>query len=250
MIGSREWMTLSEGKLNFKEKTQLIKQVLVPATLNYSKTFIRQSKNSQHFELKNIQIPDTSIVKEAIFELENTQNQAIIHHSWRSYIWGVAIAQIQDWQFDEESLLIASLMHDLSLIEHLEHYSCQCFTFESSLRSESLCVKHHYPKDKIDNISNAICLHMNGHLDKNNQNLSKEVLLLQKATSCDVIGTDLGHLSIAFKDEVLSHYPRSNFNSTFKKLLKTETKKNPDSRTALLSKLGLPLMISMNTFKE
>lgn len=250
MIGSREWINLSNGKLNFKEKTQLIKQVLVPATLNYSKTLIRQSKNPQHFELKNIQIPDTSIVKEAILELENTQNQAIIHHSWRSYIWGVAIAQIQDWQFDEESLLIASLMHDLGLIEHLEHYSCQCFTFESSLRSESLCVKHHYPQDRTDNISNAICLHMNGHLDKNNQNLSKEVLLLQKATSCDVIGTDLGRFSISFRDEVLSYYPRSNFNSTFKKLLKTESKKNPDSRTALLSKLGLPLMISMNAFKE
>lgn len=250
MIGSREWMNLSNGKLNFKEKTQLIKQVLVPATLNYSKTLIRQSKNPQHFELKNIQIPDTSIVKEAILELENTQNRAIIHHSWRSYIWGVAIAQIHDWQFDEESLLIASLMHDLGLIEHLEHYSCQCFTFESALRSESLCAKHHYPKDRTDNISNAICLHMDGHLDKNNQNLSKEVLLLQKATSCDVIGTDLGQLSIAFKDEVLSHYPRSNFNSTFKKLLKTESKKKPDSRTALLSKLGLPLMISMNAFKE
>ena len=250
MIGSRQWMTLSEGKLNFKEKTQLIKQVLVPATLNYSKTFIRQPKKPQHFELKNIQIPDTSIVKEAVFELECTNNQAIIHHSWRSYIWGVAIAQIENWQFDEESLLIASLMHDLGLVKHLEHYSCQCFTFESALRSEGLCKKHHFDKYKTDNISNAICLHMNGHLDKNNQNLSKEVLLLQKATSCDVIGTDLGQLPTAFREEVLSHYPRSNFNSTFKKLLKTESKKNPDSRTALLSKLGLPLMISMNAFKE
>ena len=250
MIGSREWMNLSNGKLNFREKTQLIKQVLVPATLNYSKTFIKQSKNPQHFELKNIQIPDTPIVKEAIFELENTQNQAIIHHSLRSYIWGVAIAQIQDWQFDEESLLIASLMHDLGLVEHLEHYSCQCFTFESTLRSESLCVKHHYPKDKIDNISNAICLHMNGHLDKNNQNLSKEVLLLQKATSCDVIGTNLGQLSITFRDEVFSRHPRSKFNTIFEKLLKAETKRNSGSRTALLSKLGLPLMIKMNPFKE
>lgn len=250
MIGSREWMNLSNCKLNFREKTQLIKQVLVPATLNYSKTFIKQSKNPQHFELKNIQIPDTPIVKEAIFELENTQNQAIIHHSWRSYIWGVAIAQIQDWQFDEESLLIASLMHDLGLVEHLEHYSCQCFTFESALRSESLCVKHHYPKDKIDNISNAICLHMNGHLDKNNQNLSKEVLLLQKATSCDVIGTNLGQLSITFRDEVFSRHPRSKFNTIFEKLLKAETKRNSGSRTALLSKLGLPLMIKMNPFKE
>lgn len=250
MIGSREWMDLSNGKLNFKEKVQFIKNVLVPVTLSYSQTFLRKNQNAPNLELKDIQIPDTLLVKEAISELQNTNSQSIINHSWRSYIWGVAIAQIQDWQFDEESLLIASLMHDLGLVEHLEHYSCQCFTFESTLRSESLCVKHHYPKDKIDNISNAICLHMNGHLDKNNQNLSKEVLLLQKATSCDVIGTNLGQLSITFRDEVFSRHPRSKFNTIFEKLLKAETKRNSGSRTALLSKLGLPLMIKMNPFKE
>lgn len=39
MIGSREWMDLSNGKLSFKEKTQMIRTVLLPAVLGYSKTF-------------------------------------------------------------------------------------------------------------------------------------------------------------------------------------------------------------------
>ncbi|RZG44154.1 HD domain-containing protein [Acinetobacter wuhouensis] len=250
MIGSREWMTLSNGKLSFKEKVQLIKQVLIPATLSYSKTFSKQPENTQQFELKNIHIPDTAIIKEAITELNNTKHQAIINHSWRSYIWGVAIAQSKDWQFDEESLLIASLMHDVGLADHQAQYSCQCFTLESALRSESLCAKHDFPQDKTDNISDAICLHMNGYLFENNQHLSKEVLLLQKATSCDVIGTDLALFSTPFKDEVLAQYPRHHFNTQFKRLLKTEVKRNPQSRTALMSKLGLPMMIQMNIFKE
>lgn len=250
MIGSREWMNISNGKLSFKEKIQLVKQVLVPTTLNYSKTFIKKASTTNSLKLTDIQIPDTSIVKEAISELENTKNQAIINHSWRSYIWGVAIAQNKDWQFDYESLLIASLMHDLGLVEHLEQYSCQCFTFESALRSESLCVKHHYPKDKVDNISGAICLHMNGSLEENTPNLTKEVLLLQKATSCDVIGTDLHLLPKKFTSDVLKQYPRAKFNNQFKQLLKAESHKNPQSRTALMCQLGLPMMIQMNIFKE
>ncbi len=250
MIGSREWMTLNNGKLNFKEKVQLIKQVLVPATLSYSKTFLKQPKNTQPIELKDIHIPDTAIVKEAIAELQSAQNQAIINHSWRSYIWGVAIAQLKNRQFDEESLLIASLMHDVGLADHQTQYSCQCFTLESALRSESLCAKHDFPQYKTDNISDAICLHMNGYLDENNQHLSKEVLLLQKATTCDVIGTDLALFSTQFKDEVLVKYPRAQFNSEMRRLISIEAKRNPQSRTALMSKLGLPMMIRMNIFKE
>ncbi|MFW2076727.1 HD domain-containing protein [Acinetobacter sp. ULE_I010] len=250
MIGSREWINLSNGKLSFKEKSQIIKQVLLPATLNYSKTFFKIEPQSITIQFDQFKIPDTSIVKEAIAELESTNNQAIVTHSWRSYFWGIAIAQIKNWQFDEESLLIASLMHDLGLVDHLEQYACQCFTSESALRTESLCAKHHYQKDKTENISNAICLHMNGYLDENDQNLSKEVLLLQKATSCDVIGTDFSTFPLNFRDQVLEHYPRLQFNAEMRKLISIEAKRNPLSRTALMSKLGLPSMIQMNIFKE
>ena len=38
MIGSREWMNLSNGNLSFKEKAQLIKTVLLPALTGYGKT--------------------------------------------------------------------------------------------------------------------------------------------------------------------------------------------------------------------
>ena len=259
MIGSRAWMDLSNGKLSFKEKKQLIKQVLMPTALNYIKSFIQKPTAANTLKLTDIQIPDTTIVKEAISELENTHHQAIINHSWRGYIWGVAIAQHKQWQFDEESLLIASLMHDIGLINqgsndgsepYPKPYVCQCFTFESALRSESLCTKHHYSKDKTNNISDAICLHMNGYLDENDQNLTKEVLLLQKATSCDVIGTDVALFSSPFKDDVLTKYPRAQFNTQFKTLLKAEVKRTPESRTALMSKIGLPMMITMNIFKE
>lgn len=250
MIGSRTWMNTSNGKLSFKEKTQLIKQVLVPATLNYGKTFRKANHDSTSFTLDSFQIPDTAIVKEAMDELEQTASQAIINHSWRSYFWAIAIAHTKQWQFDQESLVISCLMHDLGLVNHLDQYACQCFSFESALRAETLCSKHHYPKDKMDNISNAICLHMNGSLDESDHSLSKEVLLLQKATSCDVIGTDLSLFSNSFKNKILTQYPRVHFNSEMRKLISIEAKRNPQSRTALMHTLGLSSMIQMNIFKD
>ena len=72
MIGSREWMNISNGKLSFKQKTQLIKQVLLPATLSYSKTFTHKDSTTNSFKLTDIQIPDTAIVKEALSAPYNT----------------------------------------------------------------------------------------------------------------------------------------------------------------------------------
>lgn len=250
MIGSREWMNLSLGKLSFKEKAQFIKQVSVPALLNFGQTFIDKPSTISTFELKSIDLPDTAITLEAIQALESTESPSIIHHSWRSYIWAVAIAQTKQWQFDDESLLIACLMHDLGLVDHLEQYACQCFSFESALRAEALCIKHHYPANQTENISNAICLHMNGHLNEKDQTLSKEVLLLQKATSCDVIGTDSQHFSAEFKQQVLTQYPQLDFNTHFIQLINIESKRNPHSRTALLRQGGLSRMVQFNPLKS
>ena len=141
-------------------------------------------------------------------------------------------------------------MHDLGLVEHLDQYSCNCFTYESALRSESLCLKHQYDASRTKIISEAICLHMNGYLDESNQDLPIEALLLQQATSCDVIGTDYARFSKTYAEDVLIQHPRTQFNSHFKKLLHKESLNHPQSRTALVSRLGLPYMIQLNIFKE
>lgn len=250
MIGSRQWMDLTQGKLKFKEKIKLINQVLIPTTLKYSRSFIQPRASSHSLQFKHIQIPDTALVQEAIHELSQCNHLAIIHHSWRSYFWGIGFAQIRKWHLDEESFIIACLMHDLGLVDHLEQYSCHCFTHESALRAERLCEKHHYPEIKTKNISNAICLHMNGYVDAQDSNLSKEVVLLQQATSCDVIGTDYALFPSLFKNDVLLQYPRAHFNAEMSKLVLKEAKNRPQSRTALMCKLGLPQMIEMNIFKE
>jgi hypothetical protein len=91
---------------------------------------------------------------------------------------------------------------------------------------------------------------MNGYLDESNQDLPIEALLLQQATSCDVIGTDYARFSKTYAEDVLIQHPRTQFNSHFKKLLHKESLNHPQSRTALVSRLGLPYMIQLNIFKE
>lgn len=251
-IGSRTWMNQTQGKLSLNEKLGLMRQILFPSVVAYTKTFFpnsAQAKLNNQILLSNVVIPDTAIVKDALVELKLHASNSIIHHSWRCYFWGIAIAQLKHWQIDEESFLIASLMHDVGLTQHEQHLTCQCFTLESALKSESLCQKHRYDPSKTENISNAICLHMNGYLDEHDNNLSKEVILLQKATSADVIAVDLNLLDRQYIDEVTMLYPRQDFKKNIKQLMKLEAQRNPHSRTALLNALGLPSMIQFSRLK-
>lgn len=90
-------------------------------------------------------------------------------------------------------------------------------------------------------------MHMNGYQDASDPN---EVLLLQQGASCDVIGEQLHQLPSQFKQQILEKYPRENFNRTFIELIKTESKNHPNSRTAFLKQLGLPLMIHLNPYQD
>ena len=247
MLGDRTWMTLTQGKLSFKDKITLIQNVMLPTSSQFVKSQFTAASTTQHLKRHNIKIADTAIVKDALFELEQTHFQETILHSWRCYFWGVAIADVKQWQFDDENFLIASLLHDVALADPKSEYkSCQCFTFESALRSERICHRHDYPAHKTQQISDAICLHMNGHLDENDPRLAKEILLLQQATAYDVLGIQPENISKIYHAEILKHYPNTHFKTRFQTLITQESKRHPHARTAFLSTLGLKLMIQLS----
>jgi len=240
------WMETSAGKLSTREKIKLINRILIPSISTYSKTFFQNYNQSHQLRLQDYPIPDTPIVKEVISELNQCPSSEIIQHSWQCYFWGIAVANTKNWQFDHESYLIASLMHDVGLADPQANFSCQCFTLESALRSEAICQKNSYELDKTQNISDAICLHMNGYLDEHDSSISKESLLLQKATSFDVMGSELNLFNYRFVKQVLEKYPRNNFKNEMKSLIKKESIRHPYSRTALFKIFGLPTMITLS----
>lgn len=247
-IGSFNWMLLTDGQLKAKDKVKLVNQIVVPSMMGVLKTQLSLGSTKNLMKMKDIIIPDTKIIKEAINELDSKANTSIINHSWRTYFWGAAIGQIDKREYDPEVLLVSSLYHDIGLTdEHRTTKGCKCFTYESALQFEKKAKEIHYDETKTELVKEAICMHMNGHVDEHNES---EVILLQQGASCDVVGNNLLKLPIEFRDKLLNRYPRHNFNKVFKKLLAEESKKVDNSRTQLLSLMGLPLMITMNPFKE
>ena len=224
MLGSSQWMQQTQGRISLKDKIYLLQKTFTPTVSHLLHQFGLYKDKPLHLDYDAIYIPDTLLVKAAIEQLEETQNIAVIHHSWRSYFWGISFSQIYQWQYDAEAFLISALLHDIGLIHQSKSESCQCFTLNSAMHAQLLCQQYHYPQDKIALIADAICMHMNGFSEPNQP---KEVLMLQKGTSCDVIGADLRLIPSAYQQRCLNYYPRKGFNSIFQALIQKEREIHP-----------------------
>lgn len=248
-IGSFSWMQMTNGHLKAKEKIKLANTIIIPSVMGIIRT---QLKAENHIEdniaLDNIKVPDSKIIVEAIKELDGNADTAIINHSWRTYFWGAALGHIHNREYDPEVLLVSSLFHDLGLTDaYRKTKGCKCFTYESAIQFEKKAQEISYDEQKSIKVKDAICMHMNGFIDENNE---PEIILLQQGASCDVIGDKLYTIPKDFRNELLRKYPRENFNKIFKGLLAEENKSVKESRTNFLSKLGLTMMISMNPYKD
>lgn len=247
-IGTYSWVVKANGELSFKEKIKLFNHLLIPSLITPIKENIYKKQLNKNINLDKILVPDTKMIELAIEEIESKASASIINHSWRTYFWGAAFGQIQNKTFDPESLLTAALFHDIGLTEpHLKTKGCKCFTHESADQFAYKAAQINFDQDKTQLIKDAICIHMNGYIDPSHPN---EVLLLQQGASCDVIGEHFHKLPSHFKKEIIENYPRENFNKTFIELIKAESKNNPNSRTAFLKNLGLPLMIHLNPYRN
>ncbi|MFW1919966.1 phosphohydrolase, partial [Acinetobacter baumannii] len=93
-IGSYHWMQATNGQLSVKEKIKLIQKLMLPSVMASIKINYFRFKISHDFDIDQIVIPDTQMVKVALDELEAKASISIYNHSWRTYFWGAALGHI------------------------------------------------------------------------------------------------------------------------------------------------------------
>lgn len=240
-IGSYHWIKNSQGRLSWQEKIKLTTASLLPTTLHLLNT-IHSPKNTSLINFDDIIIPDTPYVKDAINHVGAELNASVLAHSWRSFYWGAAIAISQKQDYDAEVFLLSALFHDVGLGKaHPE--GCQCFCYHSAQYAQQWSCKQHYPQDKTELMLDSICLHMNGSPTSNE---AIEIRMLQWGTSCDVIGQQLHKIPLHLQMQVLQQFPLLNFHSILQTAISFEKQQHPHSRTALLSRLGLDVLINQH----
>jgi len=245
-IGSMSWFRECGGNLTVKSKLSLLSKVLVPSMSGFLKTSARLGKR-KNVTLEKIPFPDSSAVKVALEEIESCASASVLQHSFRTYFWGAGLGHADNLKFDSEFLLVSCLLHDLGMTQKHRNGDCSCFAADSAVAAATTMKGSGWGADKLESLSDAICLHMNGHVD-----LSKgaEAHLLQQAAAYDIVGSRYYDLHSKYRESILHKYPRENINRDFVKFIANEKKLNPNSRAALMHNVGLPLMVKLNPYSE
>lgn len=247
IIGSLAWAELTGGKLTFAEKLSLVRSVLKPITVNLARSWLKLD-DTKALGYNEIVIPDTSLVKSALETLEECASDTLVQHSWRTYLWGAALATLDEIPHDPELLLIGSLLHDLGATpRHHGAHQCHCFSVDSARAATTWAIDNQMPEERARQLAEMITLHVNGHVTIEE---GAEAMLLLQGAACDVIGTRYREIDPRFSKRVLDEHPRLGFNREFIAFLKNEATLRPHSRTAVLMDTGMALLIRANPFAE
>lgn len=179
-------------------------------------------------------IPDSEIARQAEKLLRGTSGPFLVNHCLRSYLWGVALAEVEKVDFDAELLFVSAALHDLGLVPEFD--SGAPFEHDSATAAHELAHVHGWPARKSAVAEQAIVLHVAPDITLDH---GAEAHLLWHATAVDVTGSRLDELPAVITTQVLSSYPRLDFTAHFGKLFAYQARQKPQSRAAQLVEAGL-----------
>ena len=243
MIGDYNWGNKSKGEMNVFSKMKFAYDVIL---LRYE--YKKQKKVNFDYNQKDLNIPDSALIKQTIEFLKDTHQVYLINHCFRTYLFGYSIGRNENIKFDLEIFTIASLLHDVGLTSQhqLNNKNCNCFAVEGAIEAGNFLEKQNIEKDKIKTIQDVIALHLNIKIPIN----LPEAYLLNKGASVDVIGRNLNSFNPEFLTKTLETYPRLNFKTEIDKVLTTQCNIRPNSRIAFLYENGFNTLIQKSDFDE
>ena len=173
-IGSLEWAAHNSGVLLPEEKDKLRASIRNTVVDIFKGLFTSEGIGKIN-RADRLLIPDSRIVEEAEQECLNELSPKIITHSLRTFVFGIALARIDEVYQDRfkdrnvfqdadfiEHFYVTSLLHDLKIESQNTH---TCFAVASGRKTASIA-EHSGRADISQDLGNAISLHITPGINK------------------------------------------------------------------------------------
>jgi hypothetical protein len=158
-------------------------------------------------------------------------------------------AQRDRVKHDDELLYLACVLHDLGLTPtHTQHDPlAACFAVEGARAAHALLHKHGASDAQARAVAEAITLHLNVTVPLR---LGAEAHLLSKGVSLDVVGRRLHQIPARATAQVAAQWPRDGFGAELASATTKQAQTRPESRSALLHRLGFVELIAGNPLEH
>lgn len=243
-VGSWEWAQRTDGRLGRADRAELLRQGVL-AQLSRLPAAMRRRLIRDKSSISLPDPPDTALAKEAEERVRELSKPPLYGHCLRTWAFAAMFAQRDRVDHDEELLYLACVLHDLGLTEAHDggDPSAACFAVEGARAAHTLLSERRAPEDRARTVAEAISLHLNVDVP---DRYGPEAVLLSKGVTLDVVGRRMERFPQAALLEVAKKWPREGSGELLLEDTKRQAKRRPQSRAALLHRLGFAKLVSAN----
>lgn len=203
-------------------------------------------RGNAHVDLDEFVLPDSQLAKEAIEHATDVLSPSMLHHSWRTFWFGLAMAAHQQRTVDPEFALISSLLHDLTLEK--PPTPGRSFALTGAEQAEQFLLARGADATFADRVGAEICGHITlGALE----DVTSPGGFVSAGAFVDVAGSGLETMPAAFVASVLERHPRLAFKRVLRASWKAQAAAVPGGREPWLSRYAMILLlVRLAPFRE
>ena len=157
--------------------------------------------------IAGVQIPDSTMAKDATALLRDVATQLVYDHSRRVFLFASLRGQRDGLEYDPELLYISTMFHDLGLTERYRRTD-QRFEIDAADEARRFLGNYGIDGEAADLVWNAIALHTTPEIPLH---MAPEVALVTRGVELDVLGMGYDTITDEQRAAVVEAHPRPNF---------------------------------------
>jgi hypothetical protein len=234
--GSLSWSSRTSGQLSDVERRQL----LVPlASAHLSNALGRtamllrlNSGRRVDVPVRALHQPSSALTRAAEQQAKERLSPALLNHAYRCYLFGAALASLEQIEVDRELLFAAAMLHDTGLATPVKDVD---FTLASVRVAHQVSETVGLSDAATETLGNAITLHHSPDVTLADGPVA---YLMSAGASLDVIGLRSWQLPSDLLRKATAERPRHGFKREFRALWAAQAKAVPQGRARLLQRYG------------
>ena len=246
-LGGLGWARRTGGRLTSRERGRLLAAIALGQwenVLGRAKLALeRLPAGAANVDLDTFTVPDSPFAREAEQACAELP-AALVGHSYRTWLFGCALAAVDGSGLDVELFYCGSLLHDYGIAQPTPGRD---FTLASAERALACAATAGVRDDRAQTLADAICVHTTPGVAVDRD--GELGCYLQWGAMVDGAGLRIWDVAPTNVAEVLHRYPRVDFKRQLVAMMRAEAAAVPQGRFGLLVRCGVPLAVRMAPFE-
>lgn len=244
-IGGLAWTQRTKGRLTRRERLQLLGSVVT----SQRDFFVHRLRRDRPLTTprpgdRDIRPPDSLFARD-VEAAAAEQNEVIRTHSYRSWIFGRALADVDAIDVDEELLFAGALLHDHGIDTVVPG---EDFTLRSAQRATECARTAEWDDERTSYLADAITVHTTPGITVERDGAVG--YYIQNGALVDITGNRIWDLSQNLIDDTLARYDRRGFTRGLGGHFTAEAKAVPGSRFSMLRRCGFVALMRIAPFEQ